>query len=333
MKNKKFSFNPYAHFTQPNFKFAQKGKWYTIIPLAIILIGVFVISVWGLNLGLDFTGGTIIKVDGIANATEYDTIKDKTEQVLGDNDVTTTQFQRVDSNSGGISLEVRYQNVSGIADMAAHNTAILTELKSAIGSGYNVEISTISASTSGENLFNTFMVIIGALLGMMLYMLIRFKTTSGIACFIALFHDILVMVAFVAIFRIQINASFIAAAVTVVGYSINNTLVLFDRIRENEKHNNMNESVEMLTDRSVRETFNRQMNTVLTTLIPVFVLCIAGVSLIREFALPIMFGLLAGIPGTLFITTSLYVRFEKSKAVAKKLKENKLLKTANKTID
>jgi len=121
--------------------------------------------------------------------------------------------------------------------------------------------------------------------------------------------------ALTAIFQIQINAPFIAALITVIGYSINNTLILFDKVRTHEKHNDARLTPEQIVDKSVKETFARTMNTTITTLVPVFALVILagpfGVPLIREFAIPIMFGLIAGTFSTIFVVTSLYVRFEK----------------------
>jgi len=155
----------------------------------------------------------------------------------------------------------------------------------------------------------------------LIYMLFRFKLTSGVAAIVALFHDALIMLSAVAIFQIQINFVFVAAVITVVAYSLNNTLVLFDRVRDKERDISNTQTVEQKVDSSIKETFWRTTITTLTTLVPVIVLCIFGVTSIREFALPIVFGLLAGTYSTICITSSLYVRFENAKATKAKLKK------------
>jgi preprotein translocase SecF subunit len=121
----------------------------------------------------------------------------------------------------------------------------------------------------------------------------------------------------------------VAAIITVVVYSLNNTLVLFDRVRSYEKRADVKLSSEQITDLSVKETFGRTMGTTITTLVPVIVLCLIGVSLIREFALPILFGLIAGTFSTIFITTALYVRFENYRKFARRQKEKRLKQQEN----
>ena len=119
---------------------------------------------------------------------------------------------------------------------------------------------------------------------------------SGLAAVIGLAHDLLIMLAFMVIFRdmIQMNSSFIAAALTIVGYSINNTIIIFDRIRENVKKL-PSESREEITNRSIQESLGRTICTTATTLITIVTLCILGVASIREFALPIIIGIIAGV--------------------------------------
>ena len=131
---------------------------------------------------------------------------------------------------------------------------------------------------------------------MLLYIAIRFDFFSGLAAVIGLAHDLLIMLAFMVIFRdmIQMNSSFIAAALTIVGYSINNTIIIFDRIRENVKKL-PSESREEITNRSIKESLGRTICTTATTLITIVTLCILGVASIREFALPIIIGIIAGV--------------------------------------
>jgi len=170
-------------------------------------------------------------------------------------------------------------------------------------------------------MMNVFIAVFAALIGILLYMLFRFKFTSGVAAIIGLFHDVLIMLACVAVFRIQINFVFVAAVITVVAYSLNNSIVLLDRVRDKERDVSNNNTVAQNVDASIKETFWRTTITTVTTLVPVIILTIFGVPLIREFALPIIFGLLAGTYSTICVTSSLYVRFENAKLAKAKMKK------------
>ena len=131
---------------------------------------------------------------------------------------------------------------------------------------------------------------------MLVYIAIRFDLNSGLSAVFGLLHDVLIMLSFMVIFRsvIQMNSSFIAAALTIVGYSINNTIVIFDRIRENAKKQ-PNAPREEVTNLSIKESLGRTICTTVTTLITIVALCILGVASIREFALPIIVGILSGV--------------------------------------
>jgi len=308
-------------FYSDDFKITAKGKWYAIAPLAIIMIGVLVIAIWNFNLGLDFTGGRIINVRGFS---DYSAAETQVRQILSAEDgmnMRAVQIQEEISLTHGSTMSVRFQDISG-ADMDVVSARIADAIRNsnhAALAGAIVEpATTITGATSQDRIMNTIYAVVIALFGILVYMLFRFKLTSGISTVIGLIHDVLVMMALTAIFQIQINAPFIAALITVIAYSINNTLILFDRVRTHEKHNEGRLPIEQIVDKSVKETFARTMNTTITTLVPIFVLIVAGVPLIREFAIPIMFGLIAGTFSTIFVTTSLYVRFEKHQARRRK---------------
>jgi preprotein translocase SecF subunit len=134
------------------------------------------------------------------------------------------------------------------------------------------------------------------------------------------------MACLVIIFRVQINSSFIAALITIVGYSINNTLVLFDRIRGYENANTNNYSLEQIIDKSIKDTMGRTMVTTATTLVPVVVLAVCSIfmklSTLMEFSLPIIFGLIAGTYSSVLLATSMYLRFEGARLLSKKRKLN-----------
>jgi preprotein translocase SecF subunit len=282
----------------------------------------------GFNLGLDFTGGYVIRVT-VADQAELQEARKEVAKIVESHNL-RTQFMNEQGVGGQLAFTVRYQNVRGLDtdEMIVFNNALKAEieaLKTAdkFGGIMVADADNISASASAERLLSTFIAIAVSLIAILIYMLFRFRFTSGVAALVGLVHDFLMLAALCIIFRVQINYSFIAAAITVIVYSLNNTIVLFDRIRGKEKMNEQKLKTEQIVDASVKETFGRTISTTLTTLVPVIALCCIGVPLIREFALPILFGLIAGTFSTIFVTTGLYVRFESARRIARREKLNK----------
>ncbi|MCL2851203.1 MAG: protein translocase subunit SecF [Firmicutes bacterium] len=318
-KEKKAYMGLVSKFKDPSFKIAKKGKWYALVPALLVVIGLIVALTVGMNLGLDFTGGYVLRVNNLTDPTEQrqEVRNIFTQTVNADSrDARNIQAQVV-----GDSVEIRF-TFRGDADMTDD---IIPMLNAAlVGAGIAGEFEGgefISAAQSMDRVVTTIIAVVAALGAILLYMLFRFKFTSGVAATVGLLHDVLVMFALTIIFQVQINAAFIAALITVIGYSLNNTLILFDRVRNMEKNNEKRLTPEMLTDQAVKDTFGRTMNTMITTLVPIFVLIVAGVPAIRDFALPIFFGLVAGTFSTIFLTTSLYVRFENARKITKSQKK------------
>ena len=158
------------------------------------------------------------------------------------------------------------------------------------------DVSYVGPVAGATLLKNAILSVLIATVLMLIYIAIRFDFNSGLSAVFGLVHDVLIMLSFMVIFRsfIQMNSSFIAAALTIVGYSINNTIVIFDRIRENAKKM-PTEAREEITNRSIKECLGRTICTTATTLITIVALCILGVASIREFALPIIIGILSGV--------------------------------------
>ncbi len=178
----------------------------------------------------------------------------------------------------------------------------------------------VGATVSTELLFNAILAVSLALVFMLCYIGLRFQLSSGIACIIALFHDILIMFSFMAICRIEINSTFIAALITILGYSINNSIIIFDRVRENMRSLFCaNMTPEEIANKSIRETILRSINTTITTLIMILMIAIIGVPDIRVFAFPIIIGLLAGTYSSICIAPSFWALFQR---VGKKNKKN-----------
>ncbi len=194
-------------------------------------------------------------------------------------------------------------------------------LKSAIEAGMRVSDTwsgevvlsgAVGATVSTELIFNAVLAVVLALVFMLCYIGLRFQLSSGLACIIALLHDIIIMFSFMAICRIEINSTFIAALITILGYSINNSIIVFDRVRENKKSIfNQSMSAEEIANKSIKETLMRSINTTITTLIMIVMVAILGVPDIQIFALPIIIGLIAGTFSSICIAPSFWALFQR----------------------
>lgn len=318
-------------FSKTKYDFAKNSKWYWIASCVIVLAGLIVMLCAGLNLGLDFTGGSVITVNlgnEISTDAGYNEALDKIEKVLNDNGVIISSAQKEGSGSKA-SIIVKYQNVAGYSDVRMDE--LTQTMRFEINDAFGVEISElgddeditvnserITASARFDLIFNAVVAIMFATSLILLYIAIRFEALSGLASILGLAHDLIVTIAFVALFRIPVNSSFIAALITIVGYSINNSIIIFDRIRENlAKPNLTDKSNKEIANLSIRQTFNRTVNTTVTTLIAVVALAIIGVSSIREFIVVIIIGVLVGFYSSLFLVPEFWANTNRSRKLTK----------------
>ena len=293
------------------FDFVRKGRWFYITPAIILVVGIIFLAVFGFNLGLEFTGGTIVKVNADGQYTKTE-IQDKLDSYNIKYTITKEQ-----STSGGNAYTIKF-------NANEERETIVTELQSFFNDEDWYSADTIQASTTKETIMSVFWSILAALAGLIVYMLIRFKFTAGMATILALAHDVLMICALMAIFRIEINASFIAAVLTVMAYSINNSLVVFDRVRTLEKNNTENHKLDHIVNQSINSTLGRSILTMVTTLGTLLVLTVISLvmnlSTLIEFALPIVFGLIAGTYSSLFLIAPLYMQFETARLYTKQRK-------------
>ncbi len=286
------------------------SKYFWAFSLTVILVGIIVFACKGFNLGMDFTGGNIIKVQTNTDITtaEYDAIKNKANEVLTANGLRVSLIQ-TEGESGEKAVSIQYQNKAGSTDseMSEINTTIATALREAFPDYTIVNAESKSATASSELLTNALLAVVIALIFIMIYIAFRFEFLSGVAALITLFHDVLIMCAVTCICQIEINSAFVAAIITVLGYSINNTIIIFDRVRENMRKPSLDSlSNREIADLSVRQTLNRTINTSVTTIASIFMLACIGVPQMREFVIPILIGLLAGTYASIFISAPLW---------------------------
>ena len=286
--------------------FLSKKNICFIISAVMILGGLAVMGVNGskgngaLNYSLEFQGGTstTIPMTEALSIQEIDeTVKPVVSEVIGSNEI---QAQKVDGSNDVI---VKTKTL----DLATRE-ALCQALAEKFGVDENdIAMENISAAISSEMRSDAITAVLLAALFMLLYIWFRFKdirfATSAVA---ALLHDVLVVLAFYAVARLSVGSNFIACMLTIVGYSINATIVIFDRIRENLAVAGRKADLQELVNRSITQTLSRSVNTSVTTFITVAVLYVLGVASIREFALPLMVGIVCGAYSSVCITGALW---------------------------
>jgi SecD/SecF fusion protein len=300
------------------FKFVKRRVLYFVIAIVFVAAAPIGMAYFNsadgtpLNYNLDFVGGTATTVD-FGEDYSIDELESEVapvvEKITGDENITFQKVQGSDEvkiKTRGLDMEERNELNSSLAEAfeGVDETAIEYE---------NIS-STISADMRDSAIRATVIVVIC----MLLYIWIRFRDIRfASSSVIALIHDLCVVLAFYAIFRFSVGSTFIAVMLTILGYSINATIVIFDRIRENLKLMN-GQPLSDIVDASITQTLTRSVYSTLTTFITIFVLYLMGVPSIKEFALPIIVGLIAGAYSSIFISGNLWYVMKTKIAVKKK---------------
>lgn len=299
----------YGHMWKLNtINFIQKKTVFFVISLAVIAAGICGMvagaskSGKALNYDLEFSGGTSTTV----NFKEDYSMKDLDTKVVpvvakitGDNNI---QNQKV-TGSNSVIIKTR---VLDLSEREALNTAL--EDKFGVKEK-DITSENISSTISGEMRRSSAIAVVVAVCFILLYIWVRFRDFRfGTSAVLALIHDVLVTLAVYAVFRVSVGSAFVACILTIIGYSINDTIVVFDRIREN-LHNLAKvdkDTLAELANRSVTQTITRSVSTSFTTALTVLMLLILGVSSIREFAFPLLIGVVCGTYSSIFIATPLW---------------------------
>ncbi len=314
------------------YNFVKKSRIAYCVSVAIIVLGFVLMGVHKagtgdiLNYGLDFKGGTSTNVTF--------------NEDLSLDEISAKVVPVVVEATGDMSPQV--QKVAGTNEVLIRTTSLDTDgrlkLNDALVNAFQVDkelitAENISGSVSAEMKRDAVVAVVLATVLMLLYIWFRFKNIYfASSAVLALVHDVLVTLTFYALFKWSVGSTFIACMLTIVGYSINATIVIFDRIRENlREEKNINKTTEEIVDLSITETLTRSLFTSLTTFVMVFCLFIFGVSSIREFALPLMVGIICGGYSSVCVTGPLWnlmngrknQRLAAAQAEAKKEKKNK----------
>ncbi len=327
-------------------------KVFFIISIVLIVASVLSMAVRGFNLGIDFTGGTTFNIDALPEGFEYnDALENDMEGLVkAVNAEADAQVQSLNGGKGlslktsvltdseQITLEEsieayfkgedKIEDVTDVVLATEEVTEVVFEETTEIATDVAIEeatevaaeeeiervitsINSVKGTTSSRLIADTFKAVVIAIVLMLVYISIRFDFKSGVCAVMALSHDVILMFGFYALFQHTMNTSFIAAVLTIIGYSINATIVVFDRVRENSKFMRQ-ASCDEIANKSITTSYTRTLFSSLTTLFTIGALYVLGVTSIREFALPIIVGIVCGAYSSLFVAPTFWA-FWKSK--------------------
>lgn len=281
--------------------FIKTRKWYYIASVILLVVGVVSLTTQGLQLGIDFKGGTSITLSAGNQMTEKTVTKDLEELGYEIASVDTLNDQ---------SIQVK------IEDSLTKEQVIETEDYFTNKYQAQTDIGVISNMVKQELIKNAIISLVLASIGIVLYLSFRFRFSYAISAIVALLHDTFFIVALFSILHLEVTSIFIAAVLSIIGYSINDTIVTFDRIRENKKVLYPNgikkkEQLQNVVNTSLRQTLDRSIVTTLTTLIPVVSLILLGSHEILNFNIALLFGLVSGVYSSICIASQLWFDIEK----------------------
>lgn len=286
-------------------KIVEKSKIWFSISLLLIVIGLGFMFTKGLNFGIDFKGGTqvVIGINSDFNKPEADKIVHQYASNAITNTVGTDQYEIKANNLDTANVDKMFKALQ--EKFKLPDNALISQNQ-------------IGASVGKELTRDSILALIIAIIGVLIYIIIRFETNYGIAAILALLHDILMTVSVYAIFQITVNTPFIAAILTIVGYSLNDTIVIFDRIRSNAKKMGAS-TPEEIANKSISQTMTRSINTSLSTLITIIAVYFFVPS-VRDLAFPLIVGIACGAYSSIFIASPIWCKLKKRKKRSKKAK-------------
>ncbi len=292
-----------------NINFSSKFKYTNIFSLILFSLSIIFIIFKGLNYGIDFKGGTLIELR--SNNTEASFIRDVLKNMnLGD--INVKKF----GQEGDYLIKV---------EQMGDSNKFIPEIKKKLSDNLNSEINfrrveNVGPKVSAELLQSGIIAISLSLAAMLFYIWVRFEWQFSIGSIVALFHDVIITLGIFSILSLEINLSIIAAALTIVGYSMNDTVVIYDRIRENlGKYHRLN--ISEIANLSINETLTRTIITSITTLLALFSIFILGGEILRGFSFAMILGVLIGTYSSIFVASPILGTFKVSYKTLEKEEE------------
>ena len=282
------------------YKIIGKRRSFFVVSLVIIVLGLISLATRGLNLGIDFTSGTLVQLEFEESITASEI-----EEVLGTSEVANLGVERYSVRTGedGRIAFIRTDSLTPFAQNEMVNI-----LRAEIGDLRELSIDKVDPVIGGELVRRALIAVVIASLAVLAYVAFRFEYRFGVSAVAALVHDVLIVLSIFSITQVEINSPFVAAILTVVGYSVNDTIVIFDRIRENLRRTKT-KSFEELVDISINQTLVRTLYTSVTTLVVVLSLHLFGAEAIRDLTLAFLIGVLVGTYSSIFVASSIWVEW------------------------
>jgi len=291
------------------------NKFYTqfnIISALLVLISLGLLIFKGLNFGIDFKGGTLIELRSSDKKINVSSLRDNLNQMdLGD--VSVKRF------GNDQDYLIKFENKNNVKNIVEE---IKSNLDKSFGNNFDFRrVENVGPKVSAELLKSGIIAISVSLALMLIYIWIRFEWQFSLGAIVALFHDVIITLGLFSLLSLEINLSIIAAVLTIVGYSMNDTVVIFDRVRENlRKYSDI--KIFELTNISINETLSRTLITSITTLLALFAIFFFGGEILKGFSLAMIFGVIFGTYSSIYIANTILVRLNVSQKTILKEEEN-----------
>lgn len=280
--------------------FLSKIATFLTISIMLVILSIGTIFFKGLNFGIDFNGGTIIEVQKIIGNADVSEMRER----LSSLDIGNTQLQEFGKET---DLLIRVEQNS---DQEGSQQAIIKKITETIQSDYEIRrIEVVGPKVSGELIQKGITAVIASIVCVLIYIWFRFEWQFGVGAIVALIHDIVITIGVFSLFQLEFNLSIIAALLTIVGYSLNDTVVIYDRIREElRKYKKM--PILELINQALNQTLSRTLMTSITTLIALLSLYLFGGEVIRGFTFAMIWGVLIGTYSSIFIASPVLIKLK-----------------------
>jgi len=280
--------------------FLSKIATFLTISIMLVILSIGTIFFKGLNFGIDFNGGTIIEVQKIIGNADVSEMRER----LSSLDIGNTQLQEFGKET---DLLIRVEQNS---DQEGSQQAIIKKITETIQSDYEIRrIEVVGPKVSGELIQKGITAVIASIVCVLIYIWFRFEWQFGVGAIVALIHDIVITIGVFSLFQLEFNLSIIAALLTIVGYSLNDTVVIYDRIREElRKYKKM--PILELINQALNLTLSRTLMTSITTLIALLSLYLFGGEVIRGFTFAMIWGVLIGTYSSIFIASPVLIKLK-----------------------
>lgn len=292
------------------FDIIKNRRKYFAVSIIITLLGILSLAIFGLNTGVDFKAGTTLDITVPGKTLE----KTKVVQIIKD----SLTFEPSTTTIAQDRASARFDKVLSMVEV----NKVMDALDKSYGVKVEHEENTVDTELATELAQHAIIAVLVASLGIIIYVSIRFEWRFAIAAIVALLHDAFIVVSIFSIFHLEVNLPFVAAVLTIIGFSINDTIVIFDRVRENLRFSKLKsfEDLAELVNRSTWQTMTRSINTMVTVLIGAVSLFVFGSEAIRMFSLAMIVGLACGAYSSIFIASPLWLIMKnKSVISARKL--------------